>query len=422
MATYARVDFIREVGWVMIKKVMKLKENNGNIDGNACLRIVAGGDVCLDPQIRSVPHFGAYGLIYKFEKYRVLKKLTRKLTRMLCKMYFLPNYFYSLRDVQFLEPLSRKNQREGEKEQKLPYEDSEQSHADAKYSRPFRKIAPFLKKRDLAVVNLETPLSTSNRAHGFFISEPSYAKIMKEAGISLVSLANNHIFDAGEVGFKDTIRYLDEAEVCYTGGGGNLEEARLGRLLMLNGVKVVFLGYTQWCNHRYSSIAADYPGILPLDRKLILEDIRMAKAKANLVFVCLHWGYENQPRIHHTQVEIAHSLIDGGADAIIGHHPHVPHAIEVYKKRPILYSLGNFIFAQGPVKWPNDNYLGEFIIKENSIQGIIIHPISGRWPEVSQPELLSGDRAEKMLYDLQLKSAVFNTKMGIKNSVGYINI
>lgn len=427
MATYARIKFIKNLGWIMIKKLMKLKENKPMIGADPCLRIVAGGDVCLDPQLRTAPHFGHYGLIYKSEKYQVLKKLTRKLTRIFCKMFFLSNHFYSLRGVHFLEPLTRTNKNERRKYQKPSYKDSERFHTDysfseVQYHHPFKKIAPFLKKKDLAVINLETPLSTSNRAQGFFISDPHYAKAIKEAGISIVSLANNHIFDAGEIGFLDTIKYLDDAEVSYMGGGSNLEEARLGRLLQFNNVNIFFLSYTQWCNHRYSSIAADYPGILPLDRKLILEDIRMARAKADLVFVCLHWGYENQPKIHHKQVEIAHLLIDGGADAIIGHHPHVPHAIEIYKRRPILYSLGNFIFKQADVKWANDNFLAEFIIKEKSIQGIIVYPISGHWPETSQPELLSGDRAVNLLYELQMKSIGLNTELFVENDVGYIAI
>jgi poly-gamma-glutamate capsule biosynthesis protein CapA/YwtB (metallophosphatase superfamily) len=256
---------------------------------------------------------------------------------------------------------------------------------------------------------------------GLLTSDPRYAQAMKDAGVSMVSLANNHIFDVGEIGFLQTLDHLKDAGISYTGAGRNFEDARLGRLWQLNGTKLVVLNYTQFCNSGYASIAAEYPGTLPLDPELIVEDIRVAQERASLVFVVLHWGFENQPNVHPKQVEIAHLLIDAGADAIIGHHPHVPHGIEVYKERPILYSLGNFVFGFARKEW-SDNYLAEIVIDQERIQGVIVYPISGQGQELFQPELLSGVRADALLHELQIKSAVFETGIAVQDHIGYVRI
>lgn len=428
MMTYVRFELIRNLGWVVIKKIVKF---DGQIftPTESSVRILVGGDVSFDHEIRILPFLGVYGLKNKTGKYQILRRIKRKLMKMFCKYFFSHRIFYSLieSEYEYQELLIKNSENEKRKFVDDFYKNAirfniDYSFVETKYNYPFKKIKTLLKNKDLVLVNLETPLTRNSRARGYFISDPHYAQAMKDAGISIVSLANNHIFDAGEVGFLETMQQLDDSGISYTGAGRSLEEARLGKLVQLNGVKIIFLSYTQWCIHRYSSIAAEYPGILPMDRKLIIEDIKVARDKADFVFICLHWGFEDQPNVHCKQLEIAHLLIDAGADAIIGHHPHVPHGIEIYKKRPILYSLGNFIFGLASVNWINDNYLAEIVIDQRLIQGIIVYPISGRGQELFQPELLSGDRAEKMLYDLQLKSTVFKTKMAIKNSIGYINI
>lgn len=296
------------------------------------------------------------------------------------------------------------------------------SSATSKFAYPFEKITRFLREKDLVIVNIETPLTNHTRPMGLFISAPQYAQAMADVGISMVNLANNHIFDAGEIGFLQTIDHLREAGILYIGAGNNLEDARRGTPVQLKDTKFIFLGYTQFCNSKFSSVAAKYPGILPLDRKLIVEDIERARQEADFVFVVLHWGIENSPNVHPKQVEIAHLLIDSGAAAVIGHHPHVPHGIEIYKKKPILYSLGNFIFGQSDMRWCLDNYLAEIVIDQERIQGIMIYPISGQGQELFQPELLSGARSNSLLFELQTRSAAFNTKIAIQNDVGYIKI
>jgi poly-gamma-glutamate synthesis protein (capsule biosynthesis protein) len=162
--------------------------------------------------------------------------------------------------------------------------------------------------------------------------------------------------------------------------------------------------------------------LLPLDRKLIVEDVRAGRLKADLVVVSLHWGFENQPNVHPRQVEIAHLLIDSGADAVIGHHPHVPHGIEIYRRRPIVYSLGNFIFAQRNHPAWADNFLAELVIEQNRVRGLIVHPVAGRGASSFQPALLRGAAAEALLQQLQLRSLPFKTGIVARDDKGYIGL
>ena len=141
------------------------------------------------------------------------------------------------------------------------------------------------------------------------------------------------------------------------------------------------------------------------------------------MIVCVHWGYESQVGVHPRQVEIAHDLIDAGAAAIIGHHPHVPHAIEVYRQRPIVYSLGNLIFAQAlnhPL-W-GDNLLAELLIEQGHVRGVILHPVTGRGPSLFHPERLRGAAARALLRRLQVLSVPFQTRIAVSGDTGYIDV
>jgi poly-gamma-glutamate synthesis protein (capsule biosynthesis protein) len=237
----------------------------------------------------------------------------------------------------------------------------------------------------------------------------------------MVSLSNNHIFDAGEKGFFDTIRHLDKAGIQWTGAGNSLPEARAGRKVKVKDSSITILSYTQYCNSMYVSMAGEQAGILPMDLEVMQEDVKQARESADLVFVSVHWGFEDQPTVHPRQIEIAHRLIDAGADSIIGHHPHVPHGIELYRGRPILYSLGNFIFGHGKHSWA-DNYLADIVIEQKTIKGLLIYPIAGTGPELFQPERLRGPRAAALLQDLRMRSAVFRTGIAVKDDVGQVRI
>lgn len=421
-ATYSRFKPVRDFAWKLVRPEAHIFSPS-----DSAVRILVGGDVAFDLELRTPRQVGVYFVEENKSEHWILKDLRRRLWRALCGFFFSPRLFATkIKLVTFREPLAKILENEKRREtwrgrQKENGFDIDFSSATSKSAYPFQKIAPLLKEKDLVLVNLETPLTGHHRVRGLLCSDPAYAQEMKKAGISMVSLANNHIFDAEEVGFLETLVHLEKAGIPFTGAGKDFQDARLGRLVQLDGLSLIFLSYTQFCNSGFASIAAEYPGTLPLDTQLIVEDIQTARPKADFVFVSLHWGYEDQPNVHPRQVEIARALIDAGADGIIGHHPHVPHGIEVYKQRPILYSLGNFIFGQTMEGW-SDNYLAEIVIEHKQIRGIIVYPISGRGRELFQPELLTGARADSLLNELRIKSATFNTGIAIQNHLGFVKI
>lgn len=410
---------------------MSFSENSNTIG------LLFAGDMSFDPSVRQCNYIGAWrakeereevrpkrvvpsGDLSRWTKTRV--RIGRKLSRIWDAVKLHQTVIPSFAELLVRTPANEKRMDLDGNSRAAVIFDLDNGFSERPLAYPFEKIAPFLRQKDFVLGNLETPLSDHKRAYGLFISDPGYAESMANAGISMVNLANNHIFDAGEIGFFQTIEHLAKAGVLYTGAGKDLENARAGAFVRVRDMKIVFLGYTQFCNNRFSSVADRYPGILPMDRQLILEDIHNAREKADLVFVNLHWGIENDPNVHPKQVEIAHFLIDNGADGIIGHHPHVPQGIEIYKKRPVFYSLGNFIFGQGDFRWNTDNYLGEIVIEGKMMRKILLHPISGQGRELFQPGLLKGIRANSLFSELKTRSAVFGTEIVIQNHVGCIHI
>ena len=406
---------------------------------DSTIRIIVGGDVSFDQEVRTIEYLGVYRLRKEEEK--------------------INDYHPSYPPWQSSSPFARFKIRTGQKLARIwdavkthpktlpPFEEfvakipenenrryvdyfartAKRFSIDYPVDRPideypFAKISPFFRSKDFAFVNLETPLASNCRPCGYFISSPGYAQAMSNAGISMVNLANNHIFDAGEIGFLQTIDHLKNAKILYTGAGETFQKARAGAFVEIKQTSFIFLGYTQFCNSNFASIAADYPGILPLDVELIVDDIKTAKNRVDVVFVTLHWGIENQTKAHPRAREIAHSLIDAGADGIIGHHPHVPQEIEIYKNKPIIYSLGNFIHGHYREYLWSDNCLAELIVADKRVQEIIIYPIAGKGEELFQPYLLTQKRARRVLTELQAKSAVLGTSIAIENDHGTIKL
>ncbi|MCD6172026.1 MAG: CapA family protein [Thermoplasmata archaeon] len=211
---------------------------------------------------------------------------------------------------------------------------------------PFVFVLEELKKSDLVFGNLEGPLSNCGnplKNKCCLYSLPETVKSLKSAGLGVLSLANNHIFDYGYKAFEDTISLLKENNISWFGAGKDLEEAKRPAILSINNLLIGFLGYS-WDFIGSINATKNRFGTAPLNEKLILEDIKKLKKKTHVVIVSLHWGYERERYPLPSQRKLAHRIIDAGASLILGHHPHVLQGIESYKKGIIVYSLGNFIF------------------------------------------------------------------------------
>jgi poly-gamma-glutamate synthesis protein (capsule biosynthesis protein) len=192
----------------------------------------------------------------------------------------------------------------------------------------------IIKKYNFFIVNLEGPIVEIDRskcqqkAYNFQFSSTT-PELLKNIGINMVNIANNHSYDCFTDGYKSTKQYLEKSGIDYM-GDSELEKSYV--IKSVKGKKIAFVGIDE-TTHRIQ-ISSFYP----LIKKLNSEN--------DFVVVNIHWGVEYEPRATSTQIAIAHNLIDNGADVVFGHHPHVVEPVEVYKGKAIFYSLGNFVFDQ----------------------------------------------------------------------------
>jgi poly-gamma-glutamate synthesis protein (capsule biosynthesis protein) len=166
---------------------------------------------------------------------------------------------------------------------------------------------------------------------------------------SAVGVANNHSGDYGPDGLLDELTLLDRARLPYFGGGRDRKEAYQPLILNRNGRRVALLAYDGFPPKSFEA-GEHRPGTAWLSPESALAGIKAARTEyhADLVIVLLHWGHELRPTPDDSQKALARRLIDAGADAVVGAHPHVTQTVDFYRGRPIIYSLGNLVFDYFP--------------------------------------------------------------------------
>lgn len=237
----------------------------------------------------------------------------------------------------------------------------------------FALALPKLQEPDILFGQLEAALAKTTQRQ---IQVPSTRQVGPEkvsaltaAGFDVMSFAGNHALDRGEDAFYETIETLTKNDIAVVGVGKNLAEARKPLILERKETKVAFLSYCAVLPKGYDA-GTDKPGCAPLristfyeqidwqpgtppkivtiankdDVAAMLDDIAKARSQADVVILSIHWGVHFIPAVLAMyQQEVGHAAIDAGADLIVGHHPHILKAIEVYKGKVIFYSLGNFV-------------------------------------------------------------------------------
>jgi poly-gamma-glutamate synthesis protein (capsule biosynthesis protein) len=212
---------------------------------------------------------------------------------------------------------------------------------------PLAPFAALLADADYRIANLECPLATTGKAIATkiytFRADPRATRVLK-GRFDAVSVANNHSGDYGRAAFLETLSVLDGAGIRYFGGGRNLVEAHAPLWIEQKGLRIAVLGYDEFLPRAFEA-GADYPGIAWSEDSHVISDIRAARAAgADIVIPFMHWGWEYEPGPNERQRQLARAMIDAGADAVVGGHPHVTQGAEVYRGKPIIYSLGNFVF------------------------------------------------------------------------------
>lgn len=214
---------------------------------------------------------------------------------------------------------------------------------------PFAPFAAILKAADIRLGNLECVVATSGDPadkNYTFRAHPRTLDVLKRH-FDAVSLANNHSGDFGRAAFAEMLGLLDQKGLLKFGGGHNLREAHTPLMIERKGLRIALLGYDEFMPR---SFEADYnaPGVAWSEDEQVVSDIRAARSvhHADLVIPIMHWGWENEVIAGARQRQLARLMIDAGADAVIGGHPHVTQDIEHYKGKPIVYSVGNFVMEE----------------------------------------------------------------------------
>ncbi len=239
----------------------------------------------------------------------------------------------------------------------------EGSEADSPSVECFEDIVATFQQVDLVVANLECVLTSIGRdgipGKCTLRSSPEWGQVLRKAGVGLVSLANNHTMDFGPVGLFDTMEALRQADVNFVGAGRNRDEACAPVFLDIAQRRVAFLARSTVTVSAPTYATENIPGVAFLDIDQTVGAIRACRSRADLVVLMLHWGIEEYSYPSLAQRVLAKQLIEAGASAILGHHPHVLQGVEQIGAGIVVYSLGNFVFNE--FEWTYALPGGEFL-------------------------------------------------------------
>jgi len=299
----------------------------------------------------------------------------------------------------------------------------------------FDEVAPIFQNKDVAFCNLESGLSEQGKPQkgraSAFISRPENIDVLKKAGISIVSFANNHSMDFGPEAMLDTLKRLDQHGIGHAGAGANIVEARQPSVIKKNGIALAFLAYTTNNNvPKQTAAGPQTPGLAMLrlsaffppphvnreDFKAMEEDVRKAKKNADFVIVSCHWGISDGG--NHTvavhQQGIGHAAIDAGADIVMGHHQHAYQGVELYKGKIICHGLGNFIFDTITAPFSPGTILFHCTFQKNLITEAWVQPVIQGNHAHPRPLLPEEETSRKMLSHLQELSQELGARLTIK--------
>ena len=263
------------------------------------------------------------------------------------------------------------------------------------------------RQADVAMVNLENPLTRSKLDSGKkqlnFKADPESVKVLTAGGVDIVNLANSHAMDYAEPGLVETMNTLDNSGIQHQGAGRDIKEARRPDIIEVKGQRIAYLGYYDADLH-----AADQgkAGTNPRRNNRVAEDIRALRGQVDWIIVNYHWGVELADYPGDWQIDLARFTIDQGADLVVGHHPQVLQGAEIYKGRPIVYSLGNFIFGPNAGR-DYDTAVLKVSLKDRNMK-VEFLPVEVK---KFQPKVVKGAAADRILKHVEQISSIFDRPM-----------
>lgn len=278
----------------------------------------------------------------------------------------------------------------------------------------FSDIRRLCERCDALVGNMETVLAHGGTARDDKLclrGVPAYAEALAEVGFNVLSLANNHIFDFGLEGWRETRQHLSEKGVATLGAGEDLEQAVRPVIVERNGLRLGFLAYCHDSTKPSNTAEPGRAGVAPLRGDDILPRLRQLKERVDHVVLLCHWGLEYSHYPTPEQVGLGRKAIDHGASVVLGHHSHALQGIEEYRNGIIAYSLGNFTDA--PVHWEGPKKTYEADLSEVDRESVMLllgfDRESVRLSEViplwlgedGRPGVAEKDRAQKIRHQLE---------------------
>ena len=287
----------------------------------------------------------------------------------------------------------------------------------------FGCVRPLLHRAQIGLANLEGPVARDaeklDRNYTYRVS-PRTTSALPRAGINVVTLANNHLLDCGRAGVLETLQALGKNGVATVGAGVNKAAAHAPAILPAGNLSVGFLGY-YW--NRRTSACGPWPGsAMDTPPEVLAADIIGLKDKVDRVVATFHWGvpYIREPSADDRAK--ARFAIDCGADIVIGHHPHIVQPFEIYRGRPIFYSVGNFTFGSGNSRGES-LLLGVRFEEKRTVLEVFPVYVKNRDPRVHyQPKVLRGAAAERLLRLLVTTSGHSGVRMTVADSRGLLTL
>lgn len=258
---------------------------------------------------------------------------------------------------------------------------------------PWKELNCPWNQMDLRIGNLESPITNLPRVSSskFVLRGTDTAlSILGRSQFDLLNLANNHAMDFGGDGLLQTIDHLDRLGIQHVGGGQNLAAARRPKILTLRNMRIGFLAFCKVEQISRLYACTEGPGVAEIDKDS-LDCVRELQQDVDWLIVQLHWGTEMSRLPSPEQRETARQFLAAGADAVVGHHPHVLQPMEIVDGKPIWYSLGNFTFSSE--FWRGEKPDGQRFVGEYRV-----HPLA-RQSGVALMELTkSGDGDCRLLH------------------------
>jgi poly-gamma-glutamate synthesis protein (capsule biosynthesis protein) len=272
---------------------------------------------------------------------------------------------------------------------------------------PFEKVKPVFQSSDLTFGNLECSHSNLNLRKNDLGSiqmrgDPRHIQGLIEAGIDLVNVANNHSMQHGKEVFLDSLKNLESHGILYCGASPDNHLVAVPRVVKKNGLAIGFLGYSLRPRQYFEYEPLYTEG----HEEGIIGDISKIRTEVDIIVVSLHWGEEFIQRPSPEEMRLARSIIDAGANLIIGHHPHVLRGVEKHHDGYIVYSLGNFICDMVWDEKLRNSLIFQCDFTREGISNVNLIPtyINNDF----QPEVIEGEKALSLLNEIEKLSKKLN--------------